>query len=631
MDFMLSLIGYAVGLGNIWRFPYLCYKSGGGAFLIPYVIFMLLCGMPLFFMEVTYGQFASLSPVTIWSISPLFKGVGYGMVIISGIVCIYYNIIIAWTLYYLFTSMQTTLPWSNCDNEWNTEFCALRGTENSSAWSNSSLFSNLSEFGGYNASALSLASNLTTNITKIPPSQEFWQRQVLQITEGIESIGGIRWELFGCLILSWIIVFLCICKGVQSSGRVVYVTATFPYLILLILCVRGVTLPGAMDGLRFYLIPDWNKLLTFQVWGDAAVQIFYSMGMAWGGLITMASYNKFHNNIYRDAILVPLMNSGTSVFAGLVIFSVLGFMAHETGVDISEVATQGPGLAFVAYPAAIARLPISPLWAVLFFLMLLTVGLDTQFGMFETMTSAFVDEFPRYLRNKKLVFTIGMCVVEFVLGIPCIMEGGIYILQIMDWYCSSFSLMLMSLIECLVIAWVYGADRFYKDIELMIGYQPCIWWKICWKFITPTIILSVWLFSIISMTPVTYGDYEYPQWSVVLGWCLSLVSIIPLPVVAIYEISKADGPILQRIIKLSKPSKTWGPALQKHREEYYATLEPSERPDFVPVSAPGVKSHLDPFNLLFNLYHGLHLLGKKFRLIYLEKFKSLLKTLDCYL
>ncbi|KAK6173295.1 hypothetical protein SNE40_016772 [Patella caerulea] len=578
MDFLLSLIGYAVGLGNIWRFPYLCYRSGGGAFLIPYVFFMLVCGMPLFFMEIAYGQFASLSPVTIWSISPLFKGVGYGMVIISGIVCIYYNIIIAWTLYYLFVSMQSILPWSNCDNDWNTEQCALSGSMNSTV-------SNYSTDGNFSSFMLN-STLMASNVSKVPPSQEFWQRQVLQLTEGIENLGGIRYELLGCLALAWVIVFLCLCKGVQSSGKVVYVTATFPYLVLIILLVRGVTLPGAMDGLRFYLIPDWDKLFTLKVWGDAAVQIFYSMGMAWGGLITMSSYNRFNNNVYRDAIMVPLMNCGTSIFAGLVIFSILGFMAKETGVDISEVATQGPGLAFVAYPAAISRLPISPLWAILFFLMLLTVGLDTQFGMFETMTSAFVDEFPQFLRNKKLIFTVGMCLVEFVLGIPCIMQGGVYILQIMDWYASSFSLMLMSLAECVAIAWVYGADRFYKDIELMIGYQPCIWWKICWKFITPVIILSIWIFSVASLEPVSYKDYQYPTWAIGFGWALSLVSFLPLPVLAIYQIYHEEGPLLQRIIHLSKPASNWGPALQKHREEYLATLEPRQRPTFTPVTAP---------------------------------------------
>lgn len=382
LDFFLSCVGYAVGLGNIWRFPYLCYKSGGGAFLIPYVIFLVLCGMPLFFMEVSYGQFASLSPITVWRMSPLFKGVGYGMVIISGIVCVYYNIIITWTLYFLYMSFRAVLPWSSCDNSWNTENCYLHSNNEATDVNSTSFMWNATSVGNMTHELLKYVN--TTDVLKnetvkqITPSEEFWENRVLKMTDGIENFGGIRWELLICLIIAWVLVFLCLCKGVKSSGRVVYVTATFPYLVLLILLIRGVTLPGASEGLKFYLIPQWEKLATFQVWGDAAVQIFYSVGMAWGGLITMASYNKFHNNVYRDAMIVPLINCGTSIFAGLVIFSILGFMAHETGDRIEDVVTQGPGLVFVAYPEAVAKLPISPLWAVLFFLMLLTIGLDSQ-------------------------------------------------------------------------------------------------------------------------------------------------------------------------------------------------------------------------------------------------------------
>ncbi|XP_060065225.1 sodium- and chloride-dependent glycine transporter 1-like [Ylistrum balloti] len=580
MDFLLSCIGYAVGLGNIWRFPYLCYKSGGGAFLIPYVIFLALCGIPLFFLEVSYGQFASLSPITIWRMCPLFKGVGYGMVIISGIVCIYYNIIITWTIYYLYYSFRAVLPWSTCNNWWNTEKCFLRTKDslNSTFTVTPNQTINSSVFYNVSMTTVSPAGNDSDLKTA---SEEFWQRGVLQLSDGIEDMGALRWELLICLFVAWVVVFLCLFKGVKSSGKVVYVTATFPYLVLLILFIRGVTLPGAGAGIAFYLVPDWNKLATFEVWGDAAVQIFYSVGMAWGGLITMASYNKFHNNVYRDAMVVPLINCGTSVFAGLVIFSVLGFMAHETGVDIEKVVTQGPGLTFVAYPEAVAKLPISPLWAVLFFLMLFTIGLDSQFGMFETMTSAFVDEFPDLLKNRKEMFTAFMCFLEFLLGIPCVMQGGVYVLQIMDWYCSTFSLMILSLTECIVIGWIYGADRFYRDIELMIGYQPCAWWKICWCFITPVLILFIWLFSVTQLSPVTYGDYHYPQWAINLGWFLGLISLVPVPVCAGIAIFKETGPVVSRVKKLLKPAEDFGPAAPKYRQEYIETMQ--ERKSYFPT------------------------------------------------
>ncbi|XP_011414893.3 sodium- and chloride-dependent glycine transporter 1 [Magallana gigas] len=590
LDFLLSCVGFAVGLGNIWRFPYLCYQSGGGAFLIPYVIFLFLCGVPLFFLEISYGQFASLSPITVWKISPLFKGVGYGMIIISGIVCVYYNIIITWTIYFLYHSFKAVLPWSTCGNSWNTEKCYIRGeinlTQVDNATANGTIGYNVNTTSLLNLSDVTVAfvggtsntskSDLVNLTNKVTASEEFWQNEVLQITDGIEDLGTIRWELLICLAIAWIVVFLCLCKGIKSSGRVVYVTATFPYLVLTILLIRGVTLPGAGAGIYFYLVPEWEKLLTFKVWGDAAVQIFYSVGMAWGGLITMASYNKFNNNCYRDAMIVPLINCGTSVFAGLVIFSVLGFMSHETGIDIKNVVTQGPGLTFVAYPEAVARLPISPLWAVLFFLMLFTIGLDSQFGMFETMTSAFVDEFPHLLKNRKVLFTAFFCFIEFLLGIPCIMEGGIYVLQIMDWYCATFSLMLLSLTECVVIAWIYGADRFYKDIELMIGYQPGVWWKICWKYITPATITFVWLFSVTQLSPVTYGDYEYPDGAIVFGWMLGLASIVPVPVCAIIAILGEKGSFVQRIKKLVHHTDDWGPAVEKHRIRYLQSLQNSQ-------------------------------------------------------
>ncbi|OWF47646.1 Sodium- and chloride-dependent glycine transporter 2 [Mizuhopecten yessoensis] len=582
LDFFLSCVGYAVGLGNIWRFPYLCYKSGGGAFLIPYVIFLILCGIPMFFLEVSFGQFASLSPVTIWRICPLFKGVGYGMVIVSGIVCVYYNIIITWTLFYLYHSLRMVLPWSMCDNWWNTEHCYLR----TNAKNNISSPQPLNGSAPYNLTAaatvaLKVSAGNESNVLKTTASEEFWQRGVLQLSDGIDDMGDLRWDLLICLFVAWVVVFLCLFKGVKSSGKVIYVTATFPYLVLLVLLVRGVTLPGAGVGIYFYLVPDWNKLATFEVWGDAAVQIFYSVGMAWGGLITMASYNKFHNNVYRDAMVVPLINCGTSVFAGLVIFSVLGFMAHETGVDIEKVVNQGPGLAFVAYPEAISKLPISPLWAVLFFLMLFFVGLDTQFGMFETMTSAFVDEFPDLLKNRKALFTAFMCFIEFLLGVPCVMQGGVYVLQIMDWYCSTFSLMILSLTECIVIGWIYGADRFYKDLEMMIGYQPCAWWKICWCFVTPTLILFIWLFSVTQLSPVTYGTYHYPQWAIALGWFLGMLSLAPIPTCAIIAILQEKGPLMLRVKKLTKPAENFGPAMPKYQEMYLESLE--KRESFLPT------------------------------------------------
>ncbi|CAG5123119.1 unnamed protein product [Candidula unifasciata] len=578
LDFILTCIGYAVGLGNIWRFPYLCYKSGGGAFLIPYTLFLLLCGLPLFFLEVTYGQFSSLSPIAIWKVAPLFKGVGVGMLVCSAIVCIYYNVIVAWTIYYLFLSFRMVLPWSHCNNEWNTDRCIdderLRNfTAIAAAMNNMSNFvvRNLSldsnnSVSGFDSMTETSALVYVRGNKTVPASVEFWERHVLELTDGIENPGSVRWQL----------LIFCNKRQRLYDCNVMHFAAPFPYLVLLILLVRGCTLPGAAEGIKFYIVPRWEKLTEFNVWGDAALQIFYSVGMAWGGIITMASYNKFNNNVYRDAMLVPLINCGTSFFAGFVIFSVLGFMAHEVNTSVDKIVSQGPGLTFVAYPEAIAKMPVSPLWSVLFFFMLFTIGLDSQFGMFETILSGIIDEFPHFLRKKKTILTAVACFIEFLLGLACITQGGIYVLQIMDWYCASFSLMLISLTECVALAWAYGADRLYKDIALMTGFQPHFWWKYMWKFVTPTVIMFIWIFSVVTLGPVTYGTYTYPTWAVVIGWFMAVASIVPIPCIAVMQIVNADGPLLHRIKHLCKPDDSWGPALPENRKRYLADLDPSE-------------------------------------------------------
>ncbi|XP_035210687.1 sodium- and chloride-dependent glycine transporter 1-like [Stegodyphus dumicola] len=573
LDFFLSCVGYAVGLGNIWRFPYLCYRSGGGAFLIPYLLFLMICGIPLCFLEMSFGQFASLGPIAIWKISPLFKGLGYGMVLISGIVCIYYNVIIAWTLYYIYQSYHVS--WATCGNWWNTPNCVDQFSENIFNASNSSVTNDVTEeFVNWTDSASRETSSIavTSNGNKTTSSEEFWLYNVLNQSSGIDSMGEIQWPLALTLFIAWVLVFLCLQKGVKSSGKVVYVSATFPYVVLVCLLIRGLTLPGAMKGIAFYLTPRWELLMSFRVWGDAATQIFYSVGAAWGAILTMSSYNRFSNNVYRDAMLIPLINCGTSIFAGFVVFSIIGFMAYETGKTIEEVVSQGPGLAFVVYPEAVSRLPFSPIWAFLFFFMLFAIGLDSQFGMFETAISAFVDEFPSVLQKRKTLFTAVLCFIMFLLGLPCVTEGGMYVLQLMDWYSATFSLMIISLLETVSICWIYGVDRFMQDICLMIKRVPPTWWKLCWCFITPGTIVSLLIFIVINHEAVSYGNYQYPQWSIALGWMIAMCSIAPIPVVAIAQILKAEGTFKERLISCLRPAPEWGPALEEHRILYKKSL-----------------------------------------------------------
>ncbi|XP_019899884.2 sodium- and chloride-dependent glycine transporter 2 isoform X3 [Esox lucius] len=558
LDFILSMVGYAVGLGNVWRFPYLAFQNGGGAFLIPYLIMLCLAGIPIFLLEVSLGQFASQGPVSVWKAIPALQGCGIAMLIISVLIAIYYNIIMCWTLYYLFASLKGSLPWANCKNEWNTLDCKDKDMLLlAQALGNLSKLVNMS---------------YPDNKTYVSPSEEYFKYNVLHISKGIEYPGDIRWPLAGCLFLAWLIVYLSLAKGIKSSGKVVYFTATFPYVVLIILLFRGVTLPGAGDGILYFITPKWEKLNDAKVWKDAATQIFFSLSAAWGGLITLSSYNKFHNNCYRDTIIVTCVNSGTSIFAGFVIFSVIGFMAHELKVPIEKVADEGPGIAFVVYPEALTRLPLSPFWAIIFFLMLLTLGLDTMFATIETIVTSVSDEFPKYLRKHKPLFTLICCACFFLLGFPMVTENGMYMLQLVDTYAASYSLVIIAIFELLGISYLYGLQRFCEDIEMMIGFQPNRFWRICWAFVTPTILTGILGLSLYQWKVMTYEDYTYPPWSMVMGWLMVVCSVIWIPIMFAIKMHLAPGSIMERLKLVCTPQPDWGPFLEKHRGERYQNM-----------------------------------------------------------
>ncbi|XP_058840189.1 sodium- and chloride-dependent glycine transporter 1 [Topomyia yanbarensis] len=543
-EFILSCMGYAIGIGNVWRFPYLCYRSGGGAFLVPYLLMLFLCGIPLFFLEVCLGQFSGTGCVTVFNIVPLLKGAGLAIVVINFICTAYYNVIIAYPILFLWKSLRAQLPWENCQNPWNTPRCLeLNGPDDLEVLMNNSM--------------LAPSERMRT------PADEFFHNDILQISDGIDSPGHIVRPLLVCDVIAWLVIFACLVNGVKSVGKVVYFTATFPFVILAVLFVRGMTLPGAMEGVRFYIMPKWNELSNLKVWADAAIQIFFSLGPGWGGIVNMASYNQFKNNTKFDAILIPIVNCGTSIFAGFVVFSVLGYLSHQTGLPVSTVATGGPGLAFVTYPEAIGMLPFPQLWACLFFVMLFLLGVDSMFVQIEAVLSSVVDVYPK-LRIHKRWITFGTCFSMFLLSILFTTQGGMYLLQLFDWYAASISVILVCIVEIVAVAWIYGVHEYVRDIEFMIGKRIEWYWIVAWKYITPLILIFIFFTTIAYNTEITYNGVSYPRWAIVLGWASCSVSMVCIPGFAIYKLVRTKGSILERFKQNFVPN-DWGPADELQR------------------------------------------------------------------
>ncbi|CAK9300373.1 unnamed protein product [Gordionus sp. m RMFG-2023] len=456
LDFMMSCIGYAAGLGSVWRFPAMAGRNGGGAFLIPYFLMLLCVGIPLFFIEVTLGQFSSLGPIKLWRVVPLAQGIGYGMVFITSLVNLYYNVIITWIVYYFFASMRAKVPWADCDRPWNTPNCfSNRDFANSVECKIQNGTYYLHQCFKDNRTQYDVLVNKTRRVS---PSEEFFYNKMLQPTSSIEEFGGVNWDLLLTLLLSWIIVYLIIIRGIKSSGKVVYFTATFPYVVLLILVIKGATLKGARDGIRFYLVPKWERLMDLQVWTDAAGQIFFSLSSGLGGLHALSSYNKFDNNVLKDTWIVTLINSFTSLFAGFAIFSIIGNMSVIKNVPIETIAASGTGLAFIAYPEALLYLPVPTIWSLIFFFMLFLLGIDSQFAGVETVMTSIFDAFK--LHNigkwKKSGLTLIVCIGYFIISIPLVSRSGIYWVELLNSFATNWGLILIALVEGIAISYIYG-------------------------------------------------------------------------------------------------------------------------------------------------------------------------------
>ncbi|CAF3746225.1 unnamed protein product [Rotaria socialis] len=553
IEFLLAVIGYAVDLGNVWRFPTAVYMNGGGAFFIPYFILLIFGGLPLFYMELALGQYHRSGVFTVWKhICPLVKGVGWATVLINFMMAMFYNTIISWAVFYLvmsFKSIGSELPWKHCGHSWNTECCvAADVVQYQAPVKLSNLTKKMMNKAMMNATLLlkRLPSHCKRSVYS---TEEYFYRRLQEVdkAEGFDNLGKIKWELAFYLFIVFIVVYFALWKGIKSSGKAVWITAIAPYIVLIILLIRGVTLSGSLIGIKYYLEPKMELLKSFSIWNAAATQIFFSLGPGFGVLLALSSYNKFHNNCYRDALLTSSINCATSVLAGFVVFSTLGHMASVSSKTIEQVIEdKGSELVFIVYPHTIALMNWSTLWSILFFFMLITLGIDSTFGGLESIITGLCDEFPNLFGRHRSLFVLGVLVICYLGALPTCTYGGDYIVNLMNEIAVAPALLFVVFLECIAVSWFYGVNRMADDIEAMIGSRPSLFWRAIWYLISPIFLLMIFY---ISMSNLLAGNIEIKRVNLrnlptnvqIWSYLIVFVPILCIPAYAVYKLIITPG------------------------------------------------------------------------------------------
>ena len=453
--FVIASIGAAAGLGNLWRFPYLAYENGGAAFIIAIIVTNLLIGIPLFIAESSAGQMTeSGAHKSMGLLNRKFGKFGFLLPVTSFAILTYYTVIMAWGVKYLFSSFSVS--WGSDTNS-------------------------------------------------------FFFEDTLNISSGVGEVGGLTLALILPLILVWAATYLSARDSVRSISKVVVWTATIPFVTLLILMIRAVTLEGAWKGISLYLIPDWSALLEFGVWSAAIGQTFFSLGIAFGITYVYGAFNNKNYNIVKGSILVAVGNFLVSFLSGFVVFGILGYMATIQGVSVTEVVSQGVALAFITIPLAISLIPkFAAVFAILFFVSILLLALDSAFALLEVASSAVKDAFNLNIRKATKYLTI----IGFILSLVFITGGGLYYLDIVDHFLSQYILTGIAFIEIILFGWILSRKSEMSIANFVAGVSNekiASLWKFLIKYFSPIVILYLFINQARLDILNPYGDY--PTWA----------------------------------------------------------------------------------------------------------------------
>lgn len=469
LGFLLAAVGSAIGLGNIWRFPYVAYENGGGAFLVPYLVALLTAGIPMLIMMYTIGhRFRGSPPLAFRRMARPAEALGWWQVLISFVIASYYAVIIAWAVRYVGFSFGT---------QWGGE-----------------------------------------------PDQFLFNDFLSRADEpGMVSgyVGDVLWPLLAVWAVTLAVLAMGVRKGIERANKVF-----IPLLVVLflVLVVRSLFLPGAEVGLNALFTPDWSAITDGSVWVAAYGQIFFSLSVGFGIMITYSSYLARRSDLTGTGLVAGFANSSFELLAGIGVFATVGFMAASSGVAVGDVATDGIGLAFVAFPEIISSLPGGgTLFGVLFFGSLVLAGLSSLISIVQVVISAVRDK--TGMRRLPAVLTVGGGVaLVSVLLFPT--TEGLYLLDSADHFINSYGIALAALVALITVAWLLRKlpllqEHANRTSIVRLG----LWWRVLLGAVTPLVLGWMMWDSLSTELAENYEDYP-TSFLVSAGWAVAIGAIV---------------------------------------------------------------------------------------------------------
>ncbi|NLD18950.1 MAG: sodium-dependent transporter [Clostridiales bacterium] len=451
LGFILAAIGSAVGLGNLWRFPYIAATNGGGAFIFPYLFAILTAGIPILILEYTLGKtYRSGAPGTFARINRKFEWLGWAQVLTSFIITVYYFAIVVWVLSYIAFSFG---------NKWGEDTGGF--------------------FYGF-----------------------------LGITDSMTSVGGIQTNMLVPFFAVWAIVGFVMYRGI-NKGIDIACKICLPILLLctVIIVIRGITLPGAIDGLAYMFTPDWSAIAKPDVWVAAYGQVFFSLSIAFAIMISYSSYLPKKEDVVNTAFLTACTNHGFEIFAGIGIFSIIGYMAYAQGVGVEDVAAAGIGLAFVVFPTAISTLPaLNTLFGILFFVSLFTAGITSLISIIQAVITGIQDKWEMSHTKATTVVLVPAFVISFLF----ITGAGLYFLDLADYIANNIGIVMCGVIEVILIGWFFKPEKLRKAANEYSNFSVGQWWTWCLKVVT---VIVLGYTTVTNLITYFRDGYEgYPMW-----------------------------------------------------------------------------------------------------------------------